>query len=220
VQLAAEREAVVRLAQRLRPDGLVVGTAGNLSARAGDLVAITPSGVDYDRLEPELVCVVDLEGAVVEGELAPSTELPLHLAVHTRAPAGAVVHTHSPAATTVACVEDELPAIHYLIAQLGGPVRVAPYATFGTRALARSVAEGLAGRQAVLLASHGTITVGDTLDAAYANAVLLEWLAALYVRARALGPPRELGEAELAEVARRLEGYGAPAPRGATSPES
>jgi len=212
VRLAEEREAIVRLAQRLRPDGLVSGTSGNLSARAGDLVAITPSGLDYDELRPEHVCVVALDGAVVEGELAPSTELPMHLAVYARTPAGAVVHTHSPFATAVACVLDELPGVHYLVADLGGPVRVAPYATFGTSELARSMEAALEGRSAALLANHGTITVGDGLDRAYANAVLLEWVAALYVRARALGEPRVLDADELARVAERLKGYGQAAP--------
>jgi len=212
LRLAPEREAIVRLAQRLRPDGLVVGTAGNLSARAGDLVAITPSGLDYDALAPELVCVVGLDGKPVEAELAPSTELPMHLAVYARTAAAAVVHTHSPFATAVACAQDELPAVHYLHAELGGSVRVAPYATFGTPELAQSMATGLEGRSAVLLANHGTITVGESLDRAYANSVLLEWLAALYARTRALGPARRLEDAELARVAERLVGYGQAAP--------
>jgi L-fuculose-phosphate aldolase len=212
LRLAAEREAIVRLARRLRPDGLVLGTAGNLSVRAGDLVAITPSGLDYDALAPELVCVVALDGEPVEAELEPSTELAMHLAVYARTAAAAVVHTHSPFATAVACAQDELPAIHYLQAELGGGVRVAPYATFGTPELAERMAAGLEGRSAVLLANHGTITIGDSLDRAYANSVLLEWLAALYARTRALGTPRQLEDAELARVAERLADYGRSAP--------
>ena len=213
VTLAAEREEVVRHARRLRPDGLVVGTSGNLSARRGELVAITPSGLDYDELTPELVCVVDLAGEVVDGELAPSTELPMHLAAYERTDAGGVVHTHSPYATVIACAEEELPPIHYLLAELGGRVRVAPYATFGTPELARAIGGALAGRCAALLANHGTLTVGDTLARAYARSVTLEWLSALYVRARGMGEPSLLDDAEIERVAERMAGYGQAAPR-------
>jgi L-fuculose-phosphate aldolase len=197
VLLARERELVARHARRLRPDGLVVGTAGNLSVRAGDLVAVTPSALDYDALEPGLVCVVGLDGRPVETELEPSRELPLHLAIYRETAAGAVVHTHSPYATAVAAVLDELPPVHYLAAGLGGSIAVAPYATPGTEGLAAAVTAGLAGRNAVLLANHGAIAVGASLDQAYANAVTLEWLAALFVRARSLGRPRVLPADEL-----------------------
>jgi L-fuculose-phosphate aldolase len=213
VRLASERAAIARHARRLRPDGLVVGTSGNLSARNGDLVAITPSGLDYDELTPELVCVVDLAGEVVEGDLEPSTELPMHLAAYEQTDAGAVVHTHSPYATVLACAADELPPIHYLLAELGGRVRVAPYATFGTEALARAIAGALEGRSAALLANHGTLAVGPTLERAYARSMTLEWLSALYVRARALGEPRLLDDAEIELVAERMAGYGQAAPR-------
>lgn len=206
--LARERELVARYARRLRPDGLVVGTAGNLSVRAGDLVAVTPSAVDYDTLEPGLVCVVELEGRAVEAALEPSRELPLHLAVYRHMPAGAVVHTHSPFATAVACVLDELPPIHYLAADLGGAIAVVPYETPGSERLAGAVTAGLAGRSAVLLASHGAIAVGATLEQAYARAVTLEWLAALFSRARGLGRPRVLPDDELERLRALVESYG------------
>ncbi len=202
--LEAERARIVHHAGRLRPDGLVVGTAGNLSVRAGDLVAITPTSVDYDELEPGLVCVVGLDGVVVEAERAPSSELAMHLAVYRATEAAAVVHTHAPYATTLAAVVEELPAVHYMIADLGGPVRVAPYATFGTEGLAASVIDALAGRSAVLLASHGTLTIGDSLERAYRRSVLLEWLATLYYRAALLGTPRLIPAEEIERVAGRL----------------
>ena len=187
--LEAERALIVRHAGLLGPDGLVVGTAGNLSVRTGDLVAITPSSVAYDELVPGAICVVGLDGEIVAAERAPSSELPMHLAVYRATAAAAIVHTHAPYATALATVADELPAIHYLIAELGGPVRVAPYATFGTEELAGSVTDALAGRSAVLLGSHGTLTIGSTLEQAYRRSVLLEWLAALYYRAALLGEP-------------------------------
>ncbi len=202
--LETERALIVHHAGLLRPDGLVVGTAGNLSVRTGDLVAITPSSVDYDVLDPGLICVVGLDGEIVEAERAPSSELPMHLAVYRATDAAAIVHTHAPHATTLATVVDELPAIHYMIAELGGPVRVAPYATFGTDELAGSVMDALHGRSAVLLGSHGTLTVGDSLEQAYWRSMLLEWLAALYFRATLLGEPRLLPTGEIELVAARL----------------
>ena len=208
MRLREEREEVARLARRLRPDGLVVGTAGNLSARRGDLVAITPSGLDYGDLDARLVCVVDVDGTQVEGMLAPSLELPMHLAAYRRAGAGAVVHTHAPYATALSLAQEELPAVHYLIAELGGPVRVAPYATFGTEALADGLVAALEGRSAALLASHGAITIGDTPARAYDRSLILESIAAAYVRARALGTPRVIPDAEVAVLIEKMAGYG------------
>ena len=202
--LEAERALIVHHAGLLRPDGLVVGTAGNLSVRAGDLVAITPTSVDYDELDPGLICVVGLDGELVEAERAPSSELPMHLAVYHATDAAAIVHTHAPYATTLATVAEELPAIHYMIAELGGPVRVAPYATFGTDELAASVMDALEGRSAVLLRSHGTLTLGDSLEQAYWRSVLLEWLATLYYRASLLGEPRLIPPDEIELVADKL----------------
>ena len=210
--LDRERRLVVQYAKRLRPDGLVVLTAGNISVRAGDLVAITPGSYDYDRLTPERICVVHLDGTVAEARLTPSSELPMHLAVYRAAPeARAVVHTHASYASALSTVVDELPALHYLIAQLGGPVRVAPYATFGSEELAANVASALEGRTAALLGNHGTVAFGETLEEAYSRTVLLEWLSALYLRSRLLGEPKLLAAEENDLVARKLSPRGAPA---------
>jgi L-fuculose-phosphate aldolase len=206
--LPDERALIVGHARRLRPDGLVVGTAGNLSVRGGDLVAITPSSLDYAELDPGLVCVVGTDGTVVEAAHTPSTELPMHLAVYRSTAAGAIVHTHAPYATTLATVFDELPAIHYSIAELGGPVRVTPYATFGSDELAENVVRALEGRAAVLLGGHGTLTIGETLEQAYDRSLLLEWLSALYYRASLLGEPRLLPLQEVERVAARLRAMG------------
>jgi L-fuculose-phosphate aldolase len=210
--LDRERRLVVQYAKRLRPDGLVVLTAGNISVRSGDLVAITPGSYDYDLLTPERICVVHLDGTVAEARLTPSSELPMHLAVYRAAPeARAVVHTHAPYASALSTVVDELPALHYLIAQLGGPVRVAPYATFGSEELAENVARALEGRNAALLGNHGTIAFGETLEEAYSRTMLLEWLSALYLRSSLLGEPRLLAAEEIDLVARKLILGGAPA---------
>ena len=202
----AGREAVAAYARRLVADGLVVGTAGNLSVRLEDRVAITPSAVSYEELTSELVASVALDGTTLEGD--PSRELPLHLAVYRETDADAVVHTHSPWATALACTADELPAVHYLVAELGGPVRVAPYATPGSEELGRALLPALAGRSAALLASHGAVTIGATLEQAYKRALLLEWLCALYARARSLGEPRLIAAAEVDRLADLVKTYG------------
>jgi L-fuculose-phosphate aldolase len=212
--LEAERREVVAYCRRLRPDRLVVATSGNISVRSGDLVAVTPSGVDYDELAPEQVGVHQLDGSPVEAPVEPTTELPMHLAVYRETGALAIVHTHSTAATAVSTLVDELPPIHYLIALFGGPVRVAPYATYGTKQLAMNVVQGLRDRSACLLANHGALAVGDTLARAYSNAVYLEWLCEVWLRASAHGQPRLLPPTEIGRVARKLTEYRAPRPPG------
>jgi L-fuculose-phosphate aldolase len=181
-----------------------------VSARQGDRVSVTPSGADLALLEAEQVTVVDLDGKVVEGELEPTSELELHLGVYRRYDAGAVVHTHAPMATALSCVLDELPCIHYQMLLLGGSVRVAPYATFGTPELAESVVAALEGRTAALMSNHGAIAYAAELDTAVELSFLLEWACTVYWRAAALGEPRSLGRREQeAVIAAAVErGYG------------
>jgi len=207
------REHVAAAARRLAHEGLLIGTAGNVSARAQDLVAVTASGVTLAGCRTEDVTVVSLTGDVVEGELLPTSELSLHLGVYVDSPAtAAVVHTHAPWSTAVACVLEELPVLHYQQLLLGGAVRVAPYATFGTPELAAHVRAALVDRQAALMANHGSVAVGATLDAAVGNALLLEWLATLHHRASALGTPRVLTQDEQDDVVRQAlsTSYGTP----------
>ena len=208
--LERERERVAAAARRLAADRWVAGTAGNVSARAGDLVAVTPTGAWLEDVAPEQVAVVDLAGEQVDGELAPSSELGLHLGIYRRREAGAVVHGHPRFATALGCVIDELPVVHYQMLCLGGAVRVAPYATFGTPELAELTLEALEGRSAALMANHGAIVYGADLDTALHQALLLEWSCELYWRACAIGTPRTLGRSEqlafVETVSRR--GYG------------
>lgn len=208
--LHTEREAVAAAARRLAAEGLVLGTAGNVSARAGELIVVTPTGAVLADLEPEQVVVVDLEGRPVHGDYAPTSEIELHLGAYRRHGAGAVVHAHSPIGTALACVLDELPLIHYQMLALGGPIRVAPYATFGTPELATLTLDALKGRAAALMANHGMIAVGPDLDAAVENALLLEWASDLYWRAAAVGRPRSLdaGQAQDFIDAITARGYG------------
>jgi L-fuculose-phosphate aldolase len=195
-----EREQVAAACRRLAEAGLVRGTAGNVSVRAGDAVAITPTGARLEALGAADVTVIDLEGRVVAGDLAPTSELDLHLGVYSRYGAGAVVHTHAPVSTALACVLDELPCVHYEMLLLGGPVRVAPYETFGTPELAAAALEALEGRTAALLANHGTIAFGADLDGAVHATELLEWASTVYWRAASIGTPRALDEAALQGV--------------------
>ena len=167
--LEREREQVAAASRRLAAARLVIGTAGNASARVQDRVAISPTGADLSTLTAEQVAVVDLDGHQHDGELEPTSELDLHLGLYRRFDAGGVVHTHAPYATALACVlEDQLPLVHYGLLALGGPVRVAPYATFGTPELAQATLAALQGRTAVLMASHGTLAYGGDVHQAVA----------------------------------------------------
>jgi L-fuculose-phosphate aldolase len=208
------RDEVARAARRLAEAGLLIGTAGNVSVRSGELVAVTGTGVVLGECTHAQVTLVTLDGEVVDGGLAPTSELGLHLGVYADTDAAAVVHTHAPYSTAVACVLDELPVIHYQQLLLGGAIRVAPYATFGTPELAASVRSALTGRQAALMGSHGSVAIGASLDKAVEHALLLEWLAALHHRASALGTPRVLtdDEQEAVVLAALSRNYGTPTP--------
>src|SRR5439155_13052698 len=209
VTFDTEREALADACRRLASEGLVIGTAGNVSVRACDSVVVTPTGCSFDSVPPEEMSVVELDGEVQEG--VPTSELGLHLGVYGSVDwAGAVVHTHSPMATAVGCVVDELPAVHYAMLALGGSVRVAPYATFGTEELHTLVLRALEGRTAALMKNHGTLNCGASLDAAIEGALLLEWACNLYWHAVQIGEPSILTDEQLGDVARQVQelGYG------------
>lgn len=203
-------ERVVETARKTVADGLVVGTSGNVSARVGDTVLVTPSGVPYDRLGPGDAVGVDLEGRQVLGELVPTSELPMHLAVYRHTDAAAVVHTHAVHATAVSTLVDEVPAIHYVTAALGGPVRVAGYALYGTDDLARKMLDALRDRSGCLLRNHGTVVYGATLDQAYDRTAQLEWMCRVWLTAAAVPghAPTLLPPEELRRAADKLRGYG------------
>ncbi|MFJ3896692.1 class II aldolase/adducin family protein [Streptomyces sp. NPDC090083] len=204
--------ALVATARRTVTDGLVVGTSGNVSVRVGDTVLVTPSGVPYDRLTPADAVGVDLDGRQVLGTMLPTSELPMHLAVYRRTGAQAVVHTHAVHATAVSTLVPELPSVHYMSGALGGPVRVAPYATYGTEQLAENMLHALTGRSACLLQNHGTIAYGGSLDQAFDRTAQLEWMCRLWLTASSvpgLSPSLLTGE-QVAEAGERLRGYGQP----------
>jgi L-fuculose-phosphate aldolase len=206
-ELQAARAQLVSYSARLLDDGLAVGRAGNMSVRLGDVVAITPSGIGYADLRPADVCLLTLTGTQLGDDTAsgaeetPSSETPMHLAIYAATAAQAIVHTHSPEVVALSASRDELPAIHYAITGLGGPVRVAPYVRFGSADLATAAVEALDGRTAVILRNHGAVTYGRDLAQAYDRAVLLEWLARTYRLALSYGQPAILSAEALEEVA-------------------
>ncbi len=218
--LEQARDDVVRTCRELAVAGLVAGTSGNVSVRAGELIAVSPSGLDYADLTAGLVGVHRLDGTPVEAPLRPTSEMPLHLAVYAATGAGAIVHTHPVAATALSTLTAELPAIHYQVAMFGGPVPVAPYATYGSEQLARNVAAALGDRTACLMANHGALTTGADLRSALTGTRYLEWLCEVYLRALAAGQasgPRLLPADEITLVAGQLASYGQRVPDGKRS---
>ncbi len=206
--LENERVQLVEFSQRMQADQLTVGTSGNLSVRSGDYVAITPSGIAYETLTPESICVISLDGKRADGYLEPSSEVPMHTLVYQHTDAAAVVHTHPAYASTLSALISELPAVHYMVALLGGPVRVAPYATYGSRELAENSVTAMDGRYGALLANHGATTYGESLAKAYTRSLYLEWLCRMYYQARLFGEPNILPNDEIERVAKKLESYG------------
>ncbi|MEV6418695.1 class II aldolase/adducin family protein [Streptomyces sp. NPDC051662] len=208
--IAGAWRELITTARRTAGEGLVVGTSGNVSVRIGELILVTPSGVPYDQLTSEDTVGVDLAGRQVLGKFIPTSELPLHLAVYRNTSAKAVVHTHAVHATAVSTLVTELPLIHYMAAAHGGPVRVAPYALYGSDELAAQMLHALRDRNACLLQNHGTVAYGDSLAQAYDRTAQLEWMCRLWLTASALPgrTPTLLTEAQLDEVGQRLKGYG------------
>jgi L-fuculose-phosphate aldolase len=198
--LADEREAVAEGSRRLAAKGLVIGTAGNVSARRDDLVAVTPTGADLAEITPDIVTVVDFEGNIVDGPYAPTSEVPMHMGIYRATDALAITHAHAMASTAIACVHDELPPVHYTALELGGVPRVAAYATFGSEELATNVIAALDGRNAALMANHGSIAYGADMATACYRLELLEWHAELYWRAASLGEPRLLTDKDFENV--------------------
>jgi len=190
--------------------GLNRGTSGNVSARCGEAMLVTPSGVPPERLTGDQMVLVQPDGSTAEGGLRPSSEWRMHQQILNRRPdANAVVHCHSRHATILACAGREIPSVHYMVAVGGGSsVPVAPYATFGSGELAEAVVDTLDGRAAALMANHGQIVVARNLDAALAIAEEVEEQAAVYWGTLAIGGPKLLSEDEMNLILQRFRSYG------------
>ena len=206
-----ERLQVIHYCQKLDAAGLTSGTSGNISIFNADagLMAISPSSMDYEKMTPEDVVILDLDAQIVDGRRRPSSEVGMHLTCYKQRPdIGAVVHTHSPKATTMAVLGWDLPAIHYMIALSGGStIPCAPYCLFGTPDLAETAIKYMAGRYACLLASHGVLAAGTDIGHAYSLAEQIEFCADIYLRAKMLAAPNILSEKQIADVMEKLTSY-------------
>lgn len=208
--LQAQRERVSELGREMVAQGLTKGTGGNISAREGDQVAISPSGMAYEDIRPEDVPIVDLQGNKVAGDLDPSSEIAMHTGIlREREGIGGVVHNHSPYASTFASLGEPVPASHYLIAFVGDKVPVAPYETFATPELAEAALETLGDEYtACLLENHGVVAIGETVDDAFEVAMMVEYCARIHYQAVSIGEPNILPDEEVDTLLERFAGYG------------
>jgi L-fuculose-phosphate aldolase len=207
--MSALREQLLTVSLKLNELGLNRGTSGNASVRDGDGFLVTPTGLAVEQMIPGDMVPMSFDGEH-EGERKPSSEWRFHRDIlAARLETGAVIHTHSMFATTLACLHQEIPPFHYMIAVAGGDsIRCAPYALFGSQALSDAALAALQGRRACLLANHGMIALGRDLDQALAVAVEVETLCEQYWRALQAGEPQLLTPAQMDEVMEQFKGYG------------
>ncbi len=207
------REQVVDYGKKLVTSGLTTGTGGNISVmdRERGLLAVSPSGMDYDITTPEDIVLMKPDGTVVQGERKPSSETPMHRLFYAARPdRNAVVHTHSPAITALSCYRKPLPAISYIVAMSGADeIPCAPYRDFGGEELGEAAVAAAGRCDAVILANHGLVTLGKDLDSAFQLALQLEFCAEIYLRCLATGQdPILLTAEEMARARKRFGTYG------------
>lgn len=205
-----EKEQVVRYGKKLIDRRLTTGSGGNISVynREKNLVAISPSGLDYYETTPEDIVILDIDGNLVEGKHRPSSEAGMHLAFYkNRADVSGIVHTHSKFATAIACMGWELPAVHYLIGMAGHRVKCTGYATYGSDELAKKALETIGHSNAVLLANHGLIALGEDVDRAFSTAEHLEFVSEVYYLTKTLGTPNILSDEDMDEVMKKFGTY-------------
>lgn len=205
--LQEEREQVVEYGKKLVESGLTVGTFGNLSVynEKENLMAISPSGMDYFETKPKDIVVLTPEGEKIDGERKPSSEYDMHRIFYLKRPGiKAVVHTHSNFATTLACMQLSIPPLHYLVAYCGKEVPCTPYVQFGTWDLAEVALDTMGDNYACLLGNHGLVAVAETMSYAFDVAQQMEFVSELYYRTRSIGGPKLLTDAQIEVV---LEGF-------------
>ncbi|MCM3733522.1 L-fuculose-phosphate aldolase [Fictibacillus nanhaiensis] len=209
--LQNEREQVVHFCQQMIKCGLTKGTGGNISIfnREKQLIAISPSGINYDQMTAEDVVVVNLNGEMVDGYLNPSSELSMHSIFYKRRDdINAVVHTHSPFATTISSLRWDLPAVSYLVAHAGKNVRCAEYASFGTEELAENAFHAMEDRKAVLLANHGFLSGANNIATAFTIAEEIEFCCEIFYRTKCIGEPVILDDEEMELMTEKFKVYG------------
>ena len=206
-----ERKLIVEYGKKLITSGLTKGTGGNLSIynREEGLMAISPSGIDYFEIKPENVAILNIRGEQIDGDKKPSSEVELHrIFYERRTDIDAIIHTHTIYATTIACLNWNLPPVHYMVALAGLDVRCAKYATFGTKELAENAFEAMKDRKAVLLANHGMLAGGKDLGEAFNTTEEIEYCAELYYRTKSIGEPVILSEEEMRLMLEKFKTYG------------
>jgi L-fuculose-phosphate aldolase len=207
------RKAIIEFSNKMVKDRLTRGTLGNISILVGKgLVAITPSGVDYDKMQPEDVPIIDFQGKIVDGHLKASSEAPMHIAIYQRrADTKAIVHTHSAYATAFSVLGKPIPAVHYIVGKLGGNVIpvTARYELYGSEALAQSAVDALGDTyKGVLLRNHGAICIGPTVAKAYSAALNVESMAEVAYLSMTMGIPNVLSDQQMAQAIEKFKGYG------------
>ena len=211
MRLKEERQLIVEYGKKLITSNLTTGSGGNLSIfnRQENLIAIKPSGMDYMVMKPDDVVVVTPDGTIVEGTKTPSSEIRFHLALlNKRSDINAVVHTHQVYATTIACMNWELPAVHYLVGFSGNKVPLAKYATFGSQELSDNILAAIGDYNACLMANHGIVAVGATIDSAFSTAEELELVSRLYYQTKCIGEPAILSDEEMKTIGEKFKTYG------------
>ncbi|GAB6180599.1 class II aldolase/adducin family protein [Desulfotomaculum defluvii] len=209
------KQTVAQLGKKMLESGLVAGTWGNISCRINgeNLVVITPSGMDYNNIQPSDMVLLDLDGGVVEGTRKPSSEAPLHLAIYrNRDDISGIVHTHSEVATAFSVVREPIePVVEDAAMLVGGSVEVAGYALPGTEKLAQNVVAALGNRYAVLMANHGLVGVGRRVEEAFTVCQVVEKCARIYAWAKTLGKPVILPDQDVFVLSQLYRGsYGQP----------
>lgn len=204
------RVAVAETSRLTVVERLNRGSSGNVSARCEGGFLVTPSGLASAEVQPDQVVRMTMDGVAAATALAPSSEWRIHRDIYAaRAEVNAVVHVHAPFAVALACLRRAIPAFHYMVAVAGGKdIRCAGYATFGTQALSDRVLTALAGRRACLMANHGLVATGRSLELALALAVEVEGLCEQYWRASLMGEPVLLSDAEMDEALAKFATYG------------
>lgn len=190
--LLEERKQIVHYLRKMLTSGLTVGTGGNISIHnvEKNLLAVSPTSMDYFEMEPEDIVITTMEGEIVEGSRKPTSELSFHIALQNlREDIHAVVHSHPVYSTTIACMNWEIPAVHYLVGFSGYKVPLAKYATYGTKELADNIVSAIGENNAVLIANHGLLSVGKTIQSAYTTTEQIELVAQLYYQTKSLGNP-------------------------------
>lgn len=206
------RDALLQAALGTLAEGLNHGTSGNVSVRHEASFLVTPTGMPFDLLCADDLVLVGMDGGTPPGSRIPSSEWRLHRDIYAaRADVSAIVHAHPRFCTTIACLREDLPAVHYMLAVTGADrVRCSGYATYGTAELGRAAVEALGMSGACLLANHGLVAVAESLEQALRVAREVEVVAEYWCRARAIGNPVVLSPAEMADAVERFRGYGQP----------